>query len=172
MIIDSYSETNQNAYLQSNQASEVGQAFTSTPATLTSSKFYLRKINSPTGDMISHLYNITGTYGTDAKPTGSALISSTAIDASTLTTSFALVEFTFSAYSLSAGYYAITLAYTDAGDTNRIYYGIDTTTPTHDGNICYKVGANWTGTNIYDDCFYVYGNIATNDNSMMFGINI
>lgn len=168
-IIDSYSETNQNSQLQSNQASEVGQVFTATSETLTSSKFYLRKINSPVGDMVSNLYNITGTYGTNAKPTGSALVSSSVIDASTLTTSFALVEFTFPLYSLSAGYYAITLSYTDAGDTNRIYYGIDTTTPSHSGNICYKIGENWTGTDVYDDCFYVYG---TADNSLMFGINI
>src|SRR4051794_17327180 len=96
-LVDSYGQSNQSSSneLRGDNYVGAGQAFTAAGASLGSSRFYLKKVGSPTGNVVSKLYALTGTLGTNGKPTGAALAASDAVDASTLPTSFALVTFPF-----------------------------------------------------------------------------
>ncbi len=167
-IIDSYSETNYDAsiVLANGYQLSVGQSITNiSKCVLDSSKFYLYKSGSPTGDITSSIYNYTGTPGTDAVPSGSALATSDAVDVSSLPTpytSIALVTFTFSGINritLSAGTnYIITVNYSGGDITNCAAVGDDTHSPTHSGNWCqYTVASGWIGANVFATVFYAYG---------------
>lgn len=156
--IDSYSESNQDSYLNtSSSTGAFGQAITfGSEEDIGSVKFYMMKSGSPTGSMYAKIYAATGTVGTDAVPTGSVLATSESVDVSTLTGSFALVEFVFSsAYTASAGDYCIVVEYTSGDDSNYVRGGSDTSSPSHSGNSCYYPGS-WSS---YTDdmCFYVLG---------------
>lgn len=95
---DSYSETNQSQVQPVYSASPgAGQAFTGNGQVLDRATFYLDKhFGLPTGNATAKIYAITGTYGTSAIPTGSALATSDVFDVSTLTTTKQLIDFTFS----------------------------------------------------------------------------
>lgn len=167
-IVDSYPESN-----QSNVAGiypgfprySAGMAFTSDHnATLTSCKFYIRRLGTVTGNIIAYLYNMTGTYGTDGRPTGSALATSDPVTASGIGTSFALVEFTFPTgqnyQMLSGSRYVIEIRHTGVDSSNCIQVGYDSTSPTFDGNACLDADDGFGGsytTSTQDFCFYVYG---------------
>lgn len=105
-LIQSYSETNVNSDVADAKKNDpaVGGTDNSrqgvailTPAspayTLTSFKFAMKKVGSPTGNASCQLYAATGSIES-ATPTG-AVLASTTFDVSTLTTSYALYEFTF-----------------------------------------------------------------------------
>ena len=172
LIIDSYSETNQDGDAQIGNSKETSygssQSFTGTAAKLTRVKWYLKKSGSPTGNAYAKLYAHSGTYGTSSIPTGSALATSAAFDISTLTTSYQLIEFTFSGanqYDLEEGtYYVITLESDLASSTtNIIVQGTDTTSPSHSGNYSYKTSI-WNAYNPIDLPFYVYGSTDATSN--------
>ena len=169
-LIDSYSETNRNAdaHLRdlhpsnSEYWSAEGQTFT-TPASpqykITSCKFYMQKGGAPTGNGHAVLYAESG-----GKPTGGALATSDAYDVSTLPTSQALVEFTFSGdeqYTMSVSTpYCIVFQCPTSGtiDTsNYVEVAFDSTSPTHSGQCCYYVSNAWETHASIDTCFYVYG---------------
>jgi len=161
MLIDSYSESNQDASSNIYSAQpNVGQSFTASLAgKLSSCKAYLRKSGSPTGNIVAKLYAHTGTYGTSSLPTGDPLATSDNVDVSTLSTSFELVTFTFSGaeqYDLVNGtYYCIQLQYSGGDADNCAQWGQDGSSPSHSGNLN-------NGTNpypAYDFCFYVYGDV-------------
>jgi len=162
-LIDSYSESNQStAFTLSSvvTAKEVGQVFTNTnAATLGSCKFYVKKTGAPTGYAYAYIYAITGTYGSTAVPTGSALATSDAFDVSTLSTSYSLGTFTFSGanqISLSAStYYAISCRYESGDFSNNIQVGSDNTSSTHSGNFIRNNSGTWAGY-AQDAPFYVY----------------
>lgn len=169
--IDSYSESNQNAeqYIQSGGNLGFGQAFTCTnAATLTSCKFYIRKSSSGTntGNMVARLYAHSGTYGTSSV-TGTLLATSDAIDLSTLGTTLALKEFTFSGanqYAMQAStYYIISVEMQTAPSAPAaLYIGIDTSSPSHSGIACYGTYGNLNATLAATDlCFYVYGTVGS-----------
>jgi hypothetical protein len=106
---------------------------------LSNATFALAKVGTPPDNIVVRLYSITGTSGTNAKPTGSALVSSSAILASSLPGGGNNITFDFSGtpYTLTAGlYYAIVVEYdsTNASVANHMTIFVDGTTPTHDGN--------------------------------------
>ena len=161
--IDSYSETNQdgNMKIYYGYAYEAfGQAITLDKAyKITSVKFYLKKVGSPTGNLYAKLYASTGTVGTDAKPTGAVLATSGAYNVASLTTSYQLIEFTFSGgYAASAGDICFLVDHRNgtAGASDYIYIGRETGSPTHEGNVFYG-DTEWLASNDHDACFYLYG---------------
>lgn len=172
-LVDSYSESNQEydkamASLHpsvGSYESVVGQSFTSdNTQKLTSCKFYLKKIGSPTGNAVAKLYAHSGTYGTNSIPTGAALATSDNFDVSTLTTSYQLVEFTVTGseqYEMqSSTKYCIAFQNPTTGTINwdnRILIGVDNSSPTHDGNSFMYDGSGWADWVSFDTCFYVYG---------------
>jgi len=73
---------------------KMGQAFTpSSSGNLTSAQFYFYNDGLLTGTAVARLFAISGTYGTDAKPTGSALATSDNFDVSTIFPTFIRKKF-------------------------------------------------------------------------------
>ena len=159
-ILDSYSEVNQDVYfaMRSTGTIKSGQAITlAATQALTSCKFFLRLTNSPTGNAVAKVYAATGTVGTNATGTGSALATSNTFDVSTLTASFALIEFTYtSPYRAIAGDYVIVLEYEGGDGTDYIRLGTDTSSPTHYGNSVFYQ-SSWDYNASGDAIFYLYG---------------
>jgi len=178
-LLDSYPETNQSATddAYGNPPKGAGQAITLSIGSsyiLDSMKWYLRKIGSPTGSGYAKIYSVTGTPGTNGVP-NVLLATSDAFDVSTLTTSFALITFTFSGanrITLTNGEnIAMSFEYTGGNGSNLVNIGSDNTSPTHAGNEFYDSGS-WNADNTYDECFYLYGVSAAlvNQNFSLLGI--
>ena len=164
---DSYNESNQNTSGQLNGISlfAYGQAFESlVGGELDSAKFYLRRLGSPTGNITARIYAMTGTYGTNGRPTGSPLAESDAIDVTTIGTgSFALQTFQFSGanrITLTAGTrYCVLVQHLGTDASNCIQVGSDNSSPTHSGNRFTGTNSaltNWFGSGETDVIFYVY----------------
>ncbi len=164
-LIDSYSETNQSAdyHIDSAETLKCGQVFHGVTDKLGSAKFYLKKSGSPTGNAVFTLYAVTGIFGLTAVPTGSALGTSATFDVSTLTTSYQLINLTFSGaqqYNMSSGTdYWIGIEYSGGDASNRVDLGHDNTAPTHPGDLAIL----YSDLNYYAYasgvdacCFYVY----------------
>lgn len=137
----------------------MGQTFS-----LTSSKylyqvsFYARKVNSPTGAIYAKLYNATGLSGSNGIPYGAPLAVSVAVDATTLSTSFGLVTFTFNpVVSLTSGTYVVTLEYAGGSSSHYIQVGLTTTAGNHTGNGCYLNSSYAWNSLSSDTIFYIYG---------------
>lgn len=161
IIIDSYSEANSDnqTNLYSGANIKVGQSFTATAGTLNSCKWYLTKYGNPTGNAVACIYEHTGTYGTDGKPTGTALATSDSFDVSTLTAgTWKLVTLTFTGVNkitLSEGtYYVVSVEYSGGTAGNFLKVGRDTSSSTHSGNYSTYI-TEWVNT-VSDNCFYVY----------------
>ncbi len=169
-IIDSYSEDNYDAIsvppLESvhpsttTLVSATGQTVTlSGSYFITSCKFYLKKSGTPLVDIIARLYNLTGTPGIDAIPTGAALTSSDVISSSILTDTVTLYEFIFlNPYYLSSGNYGVSLEIVSGtiSVNNNVGYGWDVT-PTNSGNPFRYFNSAWSYVT-FDRIFYLYGN--------------
>jgi len=152
IVVDSYSEENQNTYTSievvhpSNifENSAVGQSFRTPAGTqykLCKAKFYLKRYGSPVGNLVARLYNITGTHGSSARPTGTHLAESRLVAMENIPTGFTLIEFTFSGvqeYLMETNrVYCIECVVKDAtviDGANCINIGFDNTSPTHAGN--------------------------------------
>jgi hypothetical protein len=163
VLIDSYSEANQDdyTYVDSAEGQGVAQTFTGDGSALSSAKFYLQKFGSPTGNFTAKLYAVTGTYGTNSKPTGPALATSDAVDVSAIQAgSFALWEFTFSGVNgvtLANGTrYAVSAEFSGGDAVNKVGVGRDGSSPSHAGDGSSLSGGSWTS-QAYDVIFYVYG---------------
>lgn len=162
-IVDSYSESNRNT---DTAGPNRGQSFTGDGGVLNSAKFYLYKAGSPTGNSRAKIYAHSGTFGTSSIPTGSALATSDDIDISTFSTSQQLVTFTFSGankITLDNGtkyIVVIEIDYTPS-DPNYIWIGLDTSSPSHNGNYSFFSSGTWTPDSSIDMCFYVYKDDAT-----------
>lgn len=167
-VIDSYSEANRTGdssqLFSSANPNFIGQTFScSITSRPTKATLYLSKIGSPTGSAVAKLYALTGTSGTDGKPTGAVLVASASVDVSTLSTSPTLTDFTFSTtFSLSAGVtYCLALDCTGVTGSagNGVLWGRDTTSPSHSGNefLSGDGGSTFTTVTSVDLCFYVYG---------------
>lgn len=166
-LVDSYSESNQSSSIRLDGSGAAGglgaagEAFMAgISGVLDVAKWYIKKGGSPTGNLVAKLYNTTGTLDVDAKPTGAALATSDNVDASTLTTSFGLVTFTFSGANkialISGNTYCITLERFVADTSNYVEVGGDSSSPTHSGNRAGYSFSTWSGTSSLDLCFYVY----------------
>jgi len=157
-IVDSYSESNYvgtSSLLYSAQ-SKVGQSFTGDGGILSSAKFYLRKVGSPTGNAVVKIYAHTGTFGSSSMPTGTSLATSDTFDVSTLTTANQLINFNFSGANkiqlIDETKYVVVIEYSGGDASSYILVGLDATSPTHDGNYYSTYGASSS----VDTCFYVY----------------
>lgn len=161
-IIDSYPIANRNiGYALNNTYTKYGQAFTGKAGNLSASVWWGYKVGSPTGNMYAKLYAATGTFGTDAKPTGAALATSDAIDVSTLSgPMYALMRFYFHGsdeYFFTEGTkYIMTIEYDNGDASNRVIVGADSSSPTHSGNWSYYAGGAWGASNTNDFIFYNY----------------
>ena len=166
-LIDSYSESNYD--IIGKLYSDVpyyGQTFTNTnQCVLQSVKFYIYKVGSSTGNITAKIYALTGTYGTDGKPTGSVLATSGAIDITTLNTTPELKTFTFTGadkITLNAStYYCAVLNYSGGSSIEYVAVGMDVSSPSHSGNRCLYTSGSWGGDNSFDACFYVYADASS-----------
>lgn len=163
-LLDGYSEVNQDDALPVSASiyRGAGQAFTSsTTLPLSSAVFYLWKTGSPTGTASAMVYNMGGTYGTNAVPSGSPIATSDVINVASLTSTPTLTSLTFSGtnrVTLNAGSrYVVTFEFTGGNGSNFVVVGAQSWMPAHSGNTCYFVGGGWTGDSGYDTIFYVYG---------------
>lgn len=156
-VIASYSESNCSTDVITEKSGviiRVAESFAcGVNSTLSSAKFYLKKVGSPTGNIVFKLYsNSTGP--------GSVLATSGTMDASSLTTSYALTELLFTganAISLSNGTtYWISCEYSGGNSSNYIVIGTDTTSPSYSGQLYYYYNESWVYLDGYDLCFYVY----------------
>jgi hypothetical protein len=166
-LIDSYPESNQDDSINWGGADVVfnGQAITVASSFIISSiKGYIKKGGTPPGIVYASVYTSTGTVGTNAKPVTLLTHSTDSMNASTLTTSFALYEFTFTgaeAITMNAGTnYCIGIEndYGTREAKNSVILGTDTSSPTHGGNYCYYLDSTTSGYFINSDLiFYLYG---------------
>jgi len=171
VLIDSYSETNQDdlLWMDTPSGSDLvagGNSFACsvTGYYLSSAKFYIKSLNPVAGDYIyAKLYAHSGTYGTDSIPTGTALAVSTGVLATSIPGSLTLITFTFDkTYLLVNGTkYCIVFSILGIHDTSDFALGIDVSSPSHGGNYFRSAIGGGEGGWVYhagvDTCFYVYG---------------
>lgn len=158
---DSYSESNQDGTqsLYSGSNTRLAQSIVGAGGVLSSCRFFLKKTGTPTGNITAYLYASTGTPGSGATPTGSALATSQTVDISTLTTSYALVKFEFTGTAnqvtlTAATNYFIVVEYTGGSVSNSLDVGVDTTSIEAGTNIALWAGS-WTADNTDEACYYV-----------------
>lgn len=165
-VIDSYSEANSNSWVQNGFGSDrYGQSFTGDGSNLGSVQLYLSKSSGATGDLYVEIYAHSGTFGTSSVPTGSPLATSATVALSSLTTSLALVSFTFSGggqIALANGTKYV-LAIKVNGLSGDVNVGLDTSSPTHGGNFSQRDQeyGDWTAWSSRDLVFYVNSAEAT-----------
>lgn len=163
VVVDSYSETNRSTQsaLSADNFHKLGQSITGNGTNLDNIQLFMRKQGSPPSTFRIYVYAHTGTYGSSSLPTGSALATSDAFTANSLTTSFALTALTFSGanriFLTNATKYFVSLEYASGDLSNAIQAGDDNTSPTHAGNEAFDSGSGWTVNTTRDLCFYVYG---------------
>lgn len=164
-LLDSYSESNFESGwggIYGSGYPALGQAFNpgAVDVTLDSVQFYMSKTGSPTGNAVAKVYAISGTYGTNAVPTGAALATSNNFDVSTLSGSWALATFTFGTPpTLTGGVkYFISVEFSGGDASNYPDMGFDFS-PSHAGNMAYYI-SSWAGVSYGDACFYAYGTVA------------
>lgn len=135
-----------------------GQSITGNGGSLTSVKFYLKKSGTLSGTMYAKLYAHTGTYGTSSIPTGSALATSDGVAESSLTTSYQLIEFTFSTpYTLSNGtYYVIIFEPATYTASNYTVVGVTSASVSSGNSSRNQVPTGWAESASEDLCFYAY----------------
>jgi hypothetical protein len=162
LVGDSYSEANQDASVSLNAGATlgVGQSFAGANGQLSTAKFYVKKTGAPTGNAVAKVYDITSgtTYGGSATP-ANLLATSAVLDVTTLTTSFQVISFTFTAGNAINLYngkqYFITVEYSGGDGSNNLQIGTDASSPTHGGNSATLTGATWTANAAVDVCFYI-----------------
>lgn len=159
LIIDSYTEDHQDSELASWESGNLyrGQSFYNEfISILTSATFYIKKSGLPTGLLYAEIFAKSG-----SSPVGSALAISDAFDLSTLTTSFALINFSFTGdqkIQLSAGTNYFVVLHCVGGDTsNSLRIGADTSGSATGIWTYSSDGINWLTSATYDVIFYVYG---------------
>ena len=185
LLFDGYSETNkdedhplQTVHPSSElQRSSYGQTFKTSSNNaykISKVKFYLRKYGTPTGNLIVRLYAHTGTFGSSGIPTGSSLANGSSFSIASLTTSYQLIEFTFSGthqYLMELNTaYCIQLEVTDGvlGSGNYVMVGADFSTASHEGNQVRYLYSAWAYETTKDTCFYLYGIDMTHDFALVF----
>jgi hypothetical protein len=149
-----------------------GQAFIVNESYILSSiKFYLTRVGSPSGNVVAKVYAITGTpspSGSGAIPTGLALAISESVAANTITTTMpggnSPTEFNFTGTNkirlINNVGYAFVVEYNDGITDNFIYFGSNNTEDLRENeNIVVKTDAWYPYMPMgYDDAsFIVYG---------------
>jgi hypothetical protein len=159
ILTDTYNESNQDGWISFQVSiptkSRAAQEFTGDGGVLSQAKFYIQKVNSPTGDLTAHLY--LSDEGSPAKPTGSVLATSKVVAETSIPAGPSLVEFDFEdGFVLADGTdYFISVEYTGtAGGSDYTRIGMDSSSPTHSGNGAEYYSGAWSAQS-YDVCFYV-----------------
>ena len=155
--IDSHSTGGTDDFLRSTTNTKMAQSFTNVEGTLVSARFKLKKVGSPTGNATAYLYAHSGTYGTSSVPTGSALATSETFDVSTLTTSYAEIQFNFpDRYLMTATYYCISVEYSGGDGSNYVQVDTDNADG-HSGNqATWGVSGPWSAVAGTDCWFQVH----------------
>jgi len=126
-----------------------GQSFAngSNPQYLVRAYFQLQKVLAPTGTVTATLYAHSGTFGTSSVGTGSALATSDAVDLSSITTSYAPVEFYFSTpfEMVASTNYVLAVEYSGGNGTNYLNVRGLASSGTHAGNRSQYTGS-WAAT--------------------------
>lgn len=131
-----------------NNNSGKGQAFLATGNKILGGSFHLQKSGSPTGTIYFRLYAGTGTLGTNANVSGSALAEAT-VDASTLPTSTGEIKFFFSSAVdvTDGGLYVLTCEFVTSNDSNHIVIA-QTSDTTGNAVSQNKTTSAWTSTSV------------------------
>jgi hypothetical protein len=161
---DKYDESNcdADAPFETTGVLEVGQCFVSQGGAITSARFFVRQFNNlALSNATAKLYAVSGTPGTNAVPTGSALAISDTRYFGDVASAKQLVDLIFTGanqYVMTAGTtYFIVLQYdVTVSDNDGIYYGYDSSSPTHGGNLATLTGSTWTADSSKDLIFYVF----------------
>jgi hypothetical protein len=125
-------------------------------------QFYLKNVNSATGNIVCYLYSHTGEFGTGTGIPQNILAVSDVVDISSVSSSYSLVDFNFSGinkYSLEAGkHYCAILYSTDLG-YSYLSIGSDISEPTFTGTHIISVsnGIDWMVGVEPNFIFYAYG---------------
>jgi len=156
-----YDETNYSfsVYSRYSTIGGLGQSFHGNGKLISSCQFYIRKNNSPTGDVTAYLYEHSGTFGTSGVPSGSYVAISDAIDISTVGTNLSMVEFIFSTPFLTVDgtEYVVVVEYPGGDSSNSLHVGMDDESSTHPGNLSLgSVGGSWSEQSTKDAIFYVF----------------
>jgi len=134
---------------------------------ITSIGWFMSKTGSPTGSAYAKVYASTGTVGTDAKPTGSALYTSNALDVSTLTGSVTEKTFTFSSNpTVSVGNVCISIEFTGGSGSNYVNVQTDGSSPTYTTGNFSAYYSSWTAYSTTDLTFKITGISGTSSSIM------
>lgn len=161
--INSNAQSNQNTSnsMFGSSQSSIGQALIlSAGGVLNMIQFSLEKVGSPTGTIIVRLYNVTGTIGTNAVPTGAAIASSNTIDVSTLPSGgFSLIPFFFSGANkitlTTSQHVAIAVEYSGGSGSNYVNVGSQNGLSGVNG-LYTSAGFTWNSTTSYEQIFSIY----------------
>jgi hypothetical protein len=140
-----------------NQA--VSQSFTAINVgkLLTSCKFLINKVGSPTGNMTASIYAHSGVFGTSSVPTGAALATSDVVSSASLSGSPTLTSFTFSGANqislTDATNYVVVLSYSGGDITNYVEVINGASGPA--GNLATYSASTWSPSLMYDLIFNV-----------------
>lgn len=145
---DNFDKSNVTNWPLDNVNTGVSQSFTASfSGTLTNASFNLKKVGTPTGNIVYKLYAHSGTYGTSSIPTGTALATSDTFAVSGLTTSPVKTTINFSGgnqYALVSGtFYVITAEYTVGTAANNVV-AMSPNFTGHSGNTASLAGSTWT----------------------------
>jgi hypothetical protein len=159
--VKGYSSTGTDLYSFSDNIFRVGQSFSSLGGVLTKARFKIAKSGLPTGNVFAVLHAHTGVLGSTSIGAGAALATSDAVDITTLSTSIAEVEFTFTGANLytmvSGTNYVIALLYADSAGINILKAQYNAT-GTDVGNLTYSQAlpsTHWHYETAYDLHFEV-----------------
>lgn len=145
---------------------EVGQTFTaSITNSLLSVSFNMTRVGSPTINLYAIVHQVTGTFGTNAVPTGNTIAVSNPIPGESLSTSPSQVNFAFTdlnQVTLNADTnYAVGVR-ADGSEVidavaNFFRVAADNTSPTHIGNFWRRAADSYQGLDTMDTPFIVTG---------------
>lgn len=120
----------------------------------------MKESGTTSGSFQFEIYDISGTYGSTAIPTGSVLATSDSFDSNTLTGSYVTYTINFSGankiYMTSGSRYALVCNYNATSFPNAVY--LKAKTPSYyGGNWAYKSSGTWTALSSYDGLFTLKG---------------
>ena len=120
---------------------------------------YLKKNNSPTGNIVCKIYAHSGSYGTSSVPTGTALATSENVDVSGLTGSYVLTKFKFTAGVVldASTNYVVAFEYSGGDASNYVQIQGLASSGTHGGNRSDLISSSWSATAADDLGFSVEG---------------
>lgn len=164
MSCDNVTFGDQYNHLSTSENRAISQCFLSDGTAVQRVIVEMKKTGSPTGSMYARVYAMTGTYGTNGRPTGTMIAESVAFNVSTLvagSSSLQTLSFTgANLVALTAGsYYCVALEYTGGNSSNMVdvVVNIGNGGSAEPGNAMYYNGTTWATT--------TYGSVGTSGTS-------